>query len=256
MTEQESKEVALKGNTDMVVMPEGAWEGTDDYKPEDILISKALLMQPLSELVTDGNAQAGEYRDSISGDLFANEKKVFTAVVFDRFMTWVEFEDGKYIRTIPLTHENENLPIQDGNIERNKTYNFYMLPESILEDADAMPVVFSLKRTGVLTAKKMQTAFWKLTMINQPLAAIICEFTAIKKTNDKGTFYVAEFKQGRETTKEERETAYKWHLSLKKAREAGTVKVDDSDEAAKNKGASAAIKPDDDDDDDGDEIPF
>ena len=43
----------------------GEW-GIPEVMSSDILIPKILPMQPLSELVTDDKALAGEFRDSVS----------------------------------------------------------------------------------------------------------------------------------------------------------------------------------------------
>ena len=244
LVEAKSREVAL---------PSGAWGAADEVTPDDFLISKVLLMQALSDQVVNGDAKMGQYRDSVTGELYAAEDENFEALCIYRDMTWVVFEDGEYKETVPLTDENRNLPIEDGKIQRNKTFNFYLLPLKGIEESPAsvVPAVLSLKRTGLRTAKAMQTHYNRLAAENLPSAHKVTLLGSSKKTNDRGTFAVPTFSVGRETTREEQLVAYQWYKNLVEAKKKNKVRVDDSDE---KRGAGRSEKPTQELDDE--DIPF
>lgn len=255
----ESKEVATRDDMEVgAPMPDGAWGAADEVTPDDFLISKALLMQPLSEFVVNGlpegeNAEVGEYRDSISGDLLGKTGEFFEVLIFHRDMTWVIFEGDplKYKETVRLTDENRDWPIVEGDIQRNKTFNFYCLNAKTATQPDVVPIVISLKRTGLRTAKKLQMHFGKLKSKNLPSVEKVIQFKSIKRTNDRGqTFFVADYEVGRDATKEEKTAAWRWYENVKMALAEGRARVDDSDEVAKNK-----KKPEGGEEDDGD-VPF
>ena len=102
--------------------------------------------------------------------------------------------------------------------------NFYCLvvrPDMAAE----IPVVLSLSRTGLMTAKKLSTAFARLSRMGKPSASKVIKLTAKKETNDRGTYCIAQAEIGRDATAEELETAHGWYLQL----QASSFKVDESD---------------------------
>lgn len=209
-----------------------SWGAADEMTVDDFIISKVLLMQGLSEQVTEGNARMGEYRDSVSGELYAGVGENFEVIVFHREMTWTVFKDDKYIETIPVNDSNRDLPTKEGNIERNKTFNYYMLPvkQLSLMKEGATPVIISMKRSGIRTAKTLQKYFHQLKAQGLPSAAKVICLAAKKESNELGTFYTPTFSEGRDSTKEEIDIAYHWYQIIKKASAEGKIKVDNSED--------------------------
>lgn len=245
-----SNEVGEAKSTELATLPEGAWGAADEMTADDFLIGKALIMQALSEMVTEGEASPGQYRNSLTGELYADVDETFDAICFFRDLTWVVFEGGEYKETIPVKDENRRLPIEEGDIRRDKTFNFYLLSVNDLAEnpGSAAPVILSLKRTGVRTAKAIQTFFGNLAADKKPSAAYVIRLGTKKVKGEKGTYHVATFNPGRETTKEEQLVAYKWYKTILEAKKEQKIRVHDESEID----APGASNSDEDDDD----IPF
>jgi len=209
---------------------QSAWGG-EGITNDDITIPKILLMQPMSDLVTDGIAKIGEFRDSLDPEkMLGNDKTPVEVIVFGTFKTWIEFKDGEFLSIKRMTGENEGLEREeiqeDGSvITRDKTWNFYCLVPSDIESGETFPYVISFRRTGTKAAKDINTYLVKLKMMNKPSAASVFALTSYKETNDKGTFFVPQVKVVRKTTNEEIAAAKTWYEVLGKS----NVRVDDSD---------------------------
>lgn len=209
---------------------QGAWGG-EEISNEDMVIPKILLMQPMSELVTDGVAKIGEFRDSLNTDrVLGNDKEPVELIIFGTFKTWLEFKDGEYLSTKKWTPENAELPrdeiLEDGSvISRDKVLNFYCLVPKDISGGEPFPFVLSCRRTSATAGKELNTHIKKLQMFKKPSAAKVFALTSYKETNDKGTFFVSQVKVLRDSTTEEQAIAYEWYKALAKSK----VRVDESD---------------------------
>lgn len=209
---------------------QGAWGG-EDISNEDIIIPKILLMQPMSELVTDGVAKIGEFRDSLNKDrVLGSDKEPVELIVFGTFKTWLEFKDDEFLATRPWTPETSDLKLEefleDGSIlRRDKVLNFYCLIPKDIASGEPFPFVLSCRRTSAMAGKTINTHIKKLQMFKKPSAAKVFALNSRKETNDKGTFFVSEINVLRDSTNEELSTAWEWHKALAKSK----VRVDDSD---------------------------
>lgn len=209
---------------------QGAWGG-EEISNEDIIIPKILLMQPMSELVTDGVARIGEFRDSMNKDRkLGDEKAAVELIVFGTFKTWLEFKDDEFLATKIWTPQNADLKLEeimeDGSIiRRDKVLNFYCLIPGDIAAGEPFPFVLSCRRTSAMAGKTINTHIKKLQMFKKPSAAKVFALTSRKETNDKGTFFVSEINLLRDSTPEELSVAYDWYKALAKSK----VRVDDSD---------------------------
>lgn len=209
---------------------QGAWGG-EDISNEDIIIPKILLMQPMSELVTDGVARIGEFRDSMNKDRkLGDEKTAVELIIFGTFKTWLEFKDDEYLSTKQWSPQNADLKleevVEDGSIiRRDKVLNFYCLIPGDIASGEPFPFVLSCRRTSAMAGKTINTHIKKLQMFKKPSAAKVFALTSRKETNDKGTFFVSEINVLRDSTPEELTAAYEWYKALAKSK----VRVDDSD---------------------------
>jgi len=245
------------------VPDEGTW-GAENISSQDILIPKILLMQGLSKFVMDedSTARAGEFRDSLTGDLLGNKEKPLEVVAFTSFKVWIEQEEKgselEYLRTIPITAENEGWDLVeevDGKIiRRDRCHNFYVLIPDQVKEGSSFPYVISFRRSTYQTGKKLSTYATKLAMRNQPLASQVFEISTVKTENDKGVFYITDIKPSRVAEKEEKAAAWQWYQTLSKSSD--NVKVDDSDLAVEAKAATKKKKSSSSAVVDGDNIPF
>ena len=246
---EEKKEVVKKEETTAALTvgaSDGAW-GSEDIGSDDITIPKILLMQPMSELVTDGIAKIGEFRSSLEKDKKLGDAETpLEVITFGSFKTWIEFKDGEYLATKKFTPENAELPLEevaeDGAIiTRDKVLNFYCLVPKDVTNNEAFPFVLSCRRTSYNAGKTIATHIKKLQMFKKPSAAKVFTLKSNKETNDKGTFFTIQVDVGRDSTKTELETAYEWYKLLAKSK----VKVDDSDlgPTAATEAADTPLKP-------------
>lgn len=210
---------------------QGAWGG-EDISTEDIVIPKIMLMQPMSDLVTDGVAKIGEFRDSLNTSRilgYTTEKPV-EFIVFGTFKRWMEFKDKEFQRAFVWTPENAELKTEEITeagelITRDVSLNFYCLLPDDIESGEAFPYVISCRMTSKQAGKDLSTHIKKLQMFKKPSAAKVFVLTATKETNDKGTFFVLHTAVGRDATATEQAAAYEWYKLLGKSK----VRVDDSD---------------------------
>lgn len=230
---EETKEVTAKDTTTRVVAtttPTTGGMGMEDITADDMVIPKLLLMQPMSELVTDGEAKMGEIRDSLTKKLMGSEKNPVEVVIFSVFKTWLEFKDGDYMSTKPITHLNMALPLEeiasDGAvITRDKVINFYCLIPSEIESGDAFPFVLSCRRTSMMAAKTVNTYLQKMKMSGLNAWDKTFKITSSKETNDKGTFFILNVEAGEVSKDAWKATAKNWYDLLAKSK----VRIDDSD---------------------------
>lgn len=223
-----------KCETTELAAPTGSW-GAENTTASDLVIPKLLIMQGLSEFVTDEKIQArqGEIRDSLEGRLLAPVGTPLRVIPFYFYNTWVEFEErnGKFEFNgiVPRDHTNESAPMEwteEGKKKRrDKTINCYVLVESELENGEFLPYLLSFSRTGFKTGKKLVTLVEKLKQFKLAPAHRVFELSSTKVSNDKGTWFGPEIQQVAATNPKHLELAYKWYLTVSK----GGVKVDNSD---------------------------
>ena len=138
-----SKEVAVK-ETNAVAIPQelADWGDTGVNVGNDLLLPKLLVMQPASDLVTDGKAVMGEFRNSVTGEKLGSIVEPIELVAFHVMKTLdiLKLTEGQYLwnRSLPLVENvtspdyNDNLPWEgtdeDGTpIKRVRRLNFFVL---------------------------------------------------------------------------------------------------------------------------------
>lgn len=226
--------------------------GTDVFLGgQDIIIAKILPMQGPSELVTDGKAVIGEFRDSLSSEKLGSIADPIHIVPFHVEKVWdILEEDGdqfKWVRSEPLIEDpvkpgyNDNLPWNDKengiDIKRVRRMNFYVMIVSQLEGGTAMPYVLSFKSTSYREGKKLFTQMYmRNRRSNLPPPAYTFKLSGTKEKNDKGTFIVLKIDLDRRSTNEEMKECLSWFQLIRK----GSVKVDTSEDGV----SAAEVVPD------------
>ena len=229
---------------------ESGW-GTEGVDKRDILIPKLLLMQGLSELVTEERAQIGDIVDSVTGEVLGtcrdSGKKPVKFIPISTFKTWVEFQKvngtAKFTRIVPMTEENANWAMEDGEFTRDRCINFYVL---LADRPEELPYLLSFRRTGYRAGQKLATFFTKCELAARrgkpvPPAAKVWALAGSKQSNDKGTYYVFDVEMAGDTSKEALQTAFEWFQTLRTQQ----TKVDHSDlagDVAVDVGSAAAAE--------------
>lgn len=225
-----------------------AWGERQIVTSNDIIIPKILPMNFMSEKVKEGTAKYGEFRDTLANKLFGDLVTPFEFVPFYMEKKWYEFEivtnksgarKREFSRIVAIQDNatkpgyNDDLKYVDGNIERDRVMDFYVLIPKELADGVALPYVVSFRRTSLRAGKKLaQQMFVANAAAGKVPAAVALSLSGKSVQNDDGEYVVQDVQATREATAEEIQGALKW---LKLIR-AGQTKLDDSDvkEAAKS----------------------
>jgi hypothetical protein len=218
------KEVATtqKNEVSTEVKAWGAAEDIDSAK--DLIVPKIMHQQAISAFVKSDEAKAGDWCDSLTGEVLCKKTETIGLIVFSSYKLWriskLENDKGKekyvYLKSEPYTAENSNYEYheetEDGRLHRQLTYNFYCL---LADNIDELPYVLTLTSTKTKVAKKLNTMISKLARLNKPSAAVVFDFKSIEESNDGNTWFGIALSQGRDTTKEELEMAKYWYDKIK-----------------------------------------
>lgn len=212
-----------------------AWGDMPNLTSKDVMLPRVLLMQGMSDLVMEGKATFGELRESLNGELLGKFEQGFDCVPFHMEKVWIEFkvenENGKekrtFLRSIPITPDNEALPFQDEEtlladgkagkagevipIGRDRTMNFFVLLTKELELGSALPYVISLSKSSLSCGKKLTTQMYMKNLnAGKTPASMTVHLFAKKDSNDKGTYGVWDMRPVKQTDAKDIAEAFKW----------------------------------------------
>lgn len=218
---------------------------------QDIIIPKILPMQGLSELVTDGKAVMGEFRNSLSGEKLGSITDPIEIIPFAVQKVWDIYKQQgdkfEWEQSIPLDENpaskgyNDLLPWADKcpdtgvNIKRIRRMNFFVLLPSDLAQGHALPFVFSFKSTSYTEGKKIYSQMYMSNPSKRlPPPAYTFKIGGTKEKNDHGTFIVPKMELGRLTTADELASCLHWFKQVSK------LKVDEKDTEGEGNFGTAA----------------
>ncbi len=190
-------------------------------------------MQGLSELVGEGKAIMGEMRGSVDGNLLGGKDKPLEILPFYITKSWILFAEvnGKleYTGQVPFGPDNAawewDAVIDGQRVRRDQSINVYCCLPSEIASGIFMPYLVTFRRTSYTAGKKVVTMKEKLRMFKRPVASTTLVLSCKADKNDKGTFYVWDVAQGRNSTNEEMASVTPWFNMVRQ----NGVKVDDSD---------------------------
>ena len=185
---------------------------------DNIIIPRILLMQAMSEKVTQGEAKFGELRDTLENKMHGNEANPLEVIPFHSFETIAVQEvtsaGRRFVANLPA-RGNEGKAYEetvDGkNLINMYTCNIYcLLPQEIAEGMD-LPYLLTFRSTSVRCGKKINTIMYmrNLAAGRDPWAAVI-KLSVTKTQNDKGTFGVFDVARQRASTPEEMARCAHW----------------------------------------------
>lgn len=246
-----------------------AEEQAAEFDQADLIVPILKLGQPLTDEVTSGDAQAGEFINALTREPLGTEIE-FIVAKYEKGRFYVDDDGRAFVAsgaTIPEswadavgpqfvgTPFSEYPDAEEKYRERvnakeidwgsgpqiSTTYNFtgYVAGNDV-------PVRLSLMRTAVPAARKWQT----LLRVNRgrPTWDQVFQVTSDAKENKrgKGTFYVPVVKAGRKTKPEERQLAVELALALRSqnVQQVGHEADPDGEAIAEPKGDSGGISVD------------
>jgi len=237
---QPTQEVAVKADQQLSteVSDLSNW-GVPQTMSSDIIIPKILPMQGLSDLVTDGKAVMGEFRDSLTGEKLGSITEPIELIPFAVQKVWDIYKeeggDFKWTQTIPLVEDpakadyNDLLPwadkdLEGNNIKRVRRMNFFVLRPSDVATGTALPFIISFKSTSFVEGKKIFSQMYMRNLSQKlPPPAYTVKIGGTKEKNDKGVFIVPKFELGRRTNSDELTQCLYWFKQVNK------LKIDEKD---------------------------
>lgn len=214
---KETKELQVKQDAGALAALQEAFAPSENpgLTAQDILISKILLMQFMSDAVTEGRAEAGELRDSVTDELIGSFKAPVKIIPFHLTKTFIEYEEvvgakGKveknFLRVVPIDANplskgfNDDLPYNekvDGkHISRDRTINIYCLDPN---NPQLPPRIIGFRRSSLKAGKQLATGMYvRNATAKLPPFAYVWELGARLESNDQGKFYVFEAKSTEE----------------------------------------------------------
>lgn len=224
--------------------------GDDVNVGKDLLISKVLTMQPMSIQVTEDGAKIGEFRDSLTKELYgdiASSRVEFIPFHVRKMWSIQEKKAGEqnyeWVKTMPViedpTHPdyNDNLEwnvtLPDGTEQKRiRRLDFFCLLLAQVKTATAMPVTISFQSTSYKAGQILLNLMYvRNKMAKKSPAGVIMALTGEKVKNDKNQIYVqtAVVPVGN-TPAEYVEEAKYWYNMIAKG--GANVVVDESDNGA------------------------
>lgn len=235
-----SKEVVKKEET--ALSPEAmSWGQEQHVTSQDIVIPKILPLQFMSEKVKNKEGEYGEFRDTGNNDKFGDLENPFEVIPVAMEKKWIEFDvitsksgqrKREFKQVVPIQDNptqpgyNDELPLVDGDVERDRIMDFYVLIPGQVAEGAALPYVLSFRRTSLKGGKQLATQmFVRNRAAGKPPAGVVMQVSGKSKQNDDGEFVVQEVKTSRSAKNEEISEAFKWFKMIL----GGKTKVDDSD---------------------------
>lgn len=229
-----TKEVAKKKTTAVSVFAATPNEGVE-FDTSDILIPKILLMQGSSKLVGAGKAQIGDMVNSVTNEKLGDKTKgiLFAPINTYKTMTVMKLKGGQFVfdKSEPWTPAHATRAFEETiNGEQFKNYptlNFFVMLDSELKKAGAMPCLISFKSTSLKAGKKVINHFATATEIGQKPCSGMLTLTCKLENNKQGQPYHAfDISFSGDTPAEYGPKLLRWEALLKQQ----TVKVDNAEE--------------------------
>jgi len=224
MSKKTTQEIAIK-EENLPAELQGGWGVVEDLETTDLLVPKIFQQQAMSKFVADGAARAGDFADSLTGEILAKKDDVLEVIIFGSYKTLLISKEGlngkfDYVETLTVTPQNAkevaSLPMleerKDGRYKNSLYYNFYCLLPSKIEE---LPFVLSLGSTKTKAARKLNTMIYKLAQLRKPGAAVVFNLKSVAEKNDQGSWFGLDISQGRDTTQQELLRAHAWYVKSK-----------------------------------------
>lgn len=220
---------------------------SEEVTSSDVQIPSIMLMQSNATLVSDrdNDIKSGDFVHSLTKKVMGSPDEPIDLCVVDMFKTQVitETEGNKWLATkqwVADMEKEEYLEVVDGKeIKRQKCYNYICFRPLDIREVKlptgethyvASPIVVKFKGGSSKNAKKFNQICRDLAAMKYPSWCMNYNLTAYQETNDKGTFWVYDFVDGRPALEETQKAAAMLCEMSQAARKAGTMEVIDMDE--------------------------
>lgn len=196
-----------------------------DYEisQNDIVIPKILLMQPISEMVSQDKAKYGDFVNSLTNEVISDCIKGIDVIPlsFKKYhIVNKKGSDGKFkfLRIDPILNAHDDAkPYLDAEgadiIERKTVMDFYVLAPEICE----LPFSLQFKGMSIRTGKAFYTTSFVMARASKKMPyEKVFTITAKKTKNEKGNFAILDFKVKGASSVEQLEAAKVWYETVNK----------------------------------------
>lgn len=229
--------------------------GEQEIDASNILLPRLLLMQGLSELVSEGKAKLGDVVKNTSGEVIATKDKPVEFIPLFHVENWAISEQvgSKYEwrRNEPVNLSNRNAELefmhQGTKWRRDRCLDFFVILSSDVAkekkaraaiakgevpdvDSAVFPCYLSFRRTSIAAGKELVKAFATAKHFKIAPSAWTFKLTCKVDKNDKGTYAVFGIEKAGTTPKEYLPLCKSWYDIITAS--AAKVKIHDGEEVA------------------------
>lgn len=199
------------------------WGEVEATITNDLIVPKIYQQQSNSEFAKSGVARAGDFCDSLTGEVLATKDEPLLIIVFGGYKTMLikkqipgKVDKYELEEVIRITPENAihwaNHPYVVDTPEGKKKYGiFYHFYCFVAGKETGLPFILSLGSTKTPAARRLTTLREKLKSLGRSGSSIVFELRSVSDANDQGDWFNIEVAQGRNATAEEMQHAYDWH---------------------------------------------
>lgn len=196
MTNEESNELAVFDGSDL-----GAG---DDLESSDLGISRILIANGLSAVVSEGKAVPGQIYSSKTGAiLHERDGKPVEMIIVAIKKYWVHKENDKFVSISQNASSRDEHPWEDGKKQNIFVHAFYGFLASDLEDGFPMPVELGLSSTNLKQAEVISHYILKMKGKKLPSYAYCFDVSTAERVKDNKKWFGFDIKLGRQVTKKE-----------------------------------------------------
>jgi len=188
---------------------EGA-QGLENVGADEIQLPRLAVLQPMSPLVTDNKARAGEIVNLLTGDNYGKECFMYPLLYWTSRTQWASKElnseiecqarDGIHGTNKDVAHAGGNCAMcpmakwhEDKAPRCTQFKNILLIPfNDPASLGDSVPAVYSGKRASIQPVNKFLSAAIALRLNGKkmPLWSSLYKLSTKKEQNDKGTYYM------------------------------------------------------------------
>ena len=227
---EETKDLVKKEETAVTTFVAPEFQA-ESVSVEDIAFPRIQLMQPISESVTDGKYAAGDIIDSVTGEIIGGTSKAVEIIPLRcrKYYKVTKKVDGKskFVRIEMINSAQDmqkdwNFIENDEQLQRRPVMEVF-----VLVPGQDLPYMF---RIAGMSFKGMSKSFYTSAFAlpaSQRKAPFIRSLmiTSKKEKNDKGTYFVYSFVNGKLSDQDTYAVANQWYESTKNTK----IKEDDNE---------------------------
>jgi hypothetical protein len=200
--------------------------GKREIRTTSIVIPRIQKQEHQSDKVKAQKAKFGEFRDSLTDQLYGDLEHPFSIIPIYAEEKWAVYDlikvkgktTAEFKEMVPVTAENENWKFETDTVKNSRILDVYcLIPDELEISAKPLPKILSFRGgSGGKAGKKL---FTQIYVVNEakglPPCATIIEVSGKSKTGPNDSTYVElDIKPSRLATKHESDVAFEWFKAI------------------------------------------